>query len=195
MPSLADYLRDQLAGSEEWSKALANIPGLDPSSPAAQALVSQMAGLGQYSGPAFIDAFGQASYAELAAQLGGAQNAASGTGKLWADYFYGAGVTSAQEMVTAMADQLEKDEKKLRKIGKRTGDKIGEGIAQGIRDAVSSALAAAQAASGAGGASASTRAAPVNVTVQAGTVLDPVAAARTINRILSEGALRTPRGA
>lgn len=193
--TLAEYLNRQLQANVDWAQQLATIPGLDPSSPGAQALIQSMAGLGAASGPAFITAFGDASYNDLATMLTNQQNAASGTGALFADYFYGAGVDSAAAMVTAMAEKIEKDEKKLRRIGERMGEPIGEGIKAAIVAALNEALArvAASTSTGGSGKSTSTYAdAPITVNVTTG-IGDPIAIARQIERTLATARLRTGR--
>jgi hypothetical protein len=119
----------------------------------------------------------------------------TGSATLLGNHFYGEGVAAAQQLVTAMTDQIVKDEAKLRAIGKQVGQPIGAEIKAAIVAAISEALAegaAAQAAAVAGAvASAAATITGDTYNFPSATVIDPVNVTRVLDTYKAQSRSRT----
>ena len=120
----------------------------------------------------------------LAADLSGLDFDA---GTAWADQFYQAGLDSANNTVTAISNQVQKDLNKYRKIGKKAGDAFMDGY----RAAVAGLPAGYNPSRSTRAGDSITRSTPVyNVTVNA-PLGDPIAVSRALEDVLRKSERRT----
>jgi hypothetical protein len=185
----------QIGDVASFSTELSTLATTLPKSAGAQALIAQIQGLGVENGRALLAGLTTETATGLAAQLDAATLTVTGSATLLGNHFYGEGVAAAQQLVTAMTDQIVKDEAKLRAIGKQVGQPIGAEIKAAIVAAISEALAegaAAQAAAVAG-AVASAAAAITGDTYNfpSATVIDPVNVTRVLDTYKAQSRSRT----
>lgn len=155
--STIDAYTKQITDVTAFSTSLANLGAQLPNTPGAQLLLSQILGEGYKGGQAFIDGLTTETATNLVGELDKAITAVEGNSYLLANKFFGEGVEAAQQTLDGMIQQILKDEKKLREIGKSIGKPIGANIKAEIAASVAEAVAAAQAAGEAARAEAGAR--------------------------------------
>lgn len=106
-------------------------------------------------------------------------------GTAWAEQFYGAGLESANNTLTAISDQVKKDLNKYRKIGKKAGDAFMEGYRAAV-----AGLPAGYSPTRTAAAANTRSAATYNVTVNA-PLGDPIAVSRALDDVLRKSERRT----
>lgn len=185
----------QIGDVASFSTELGNLAVTLPKSAGAQALIAQIQGLGVENGRALLAGLTTETATSLAASLDAATLTVTGNATLLGGHFYGEGVAAAQQLVTAMTDQIVKDEAKLRAIGKQVGQPIGAEIKAAIVAAITEALgeaANAQAAAVAGAvASAAATITGDTYNFPSATVIDPVNVTRVLDTYKAQSRSRT----
>lgn len=138
--TLANFT-DQIANVTAFSTKLADFGTQLGDTEGAKLLLSQVLALGYDAGSTFIDSLTAETAGNLVSQLDAAILQANATGYLLGETFFREGVNAEVQLLMGMQDQLEKDEKKVIKIGKKIGQPIGSEIRGQIAAAIDSALA------------------------------------------------------
>lgn len=187
--SYVDAFAAQIASTKAFSTGLANLATGLGNAPGAKALINQIAGMGPEAGSQLLAGLSVETARGLAASLAEAQAAADAAGAGVAAIYYGEGVKAAQAQLQGMAEQLGKEEKKLREIGEQIGRPIGAAVKREITQAINEALATAGNRGAAGVPRDRAGSTTMNVTVQAG-IGNPVAIAREVEAVLATRARR-----
>ena len=175
----------QLGDVQSFNTALTNLATQLPQTAGAAALIQQFASAGASSASAFLGSLSVETATKLATSIEAASKSATGTAYLLADHFYGEGVQAQIQLVDGMITQIQKDEKKLRKLGQKIGQPIGEAMKAEITAALNEALAAAASARAAA-------AAPIVVNNNFnGVVGDPVATGKAVAKTVATATART----
>lgn len=175
----------QLGDVQSFNTALTNLATQLPATPGAAALIQQFASAGANSASAFLSTMSVQTAMNLATSLEAASKSATGSANILAQHFYGEGVNAQIQLVEGMVTQIQKDEKKLRKLGQKIGQPIGEALKAEITAALNEALAAAASARAAA-------AAPIVVNNNFnGIVGDPVATGKAVAKTVATAAART----
>lgn len=191
-----DAFRAQIGDVAKFSTALAGLASRIGTSPGAQALLTQIQGLGAKNGNAVLAGMTDEVAIGLAGDLSTALGTVNGNASTMGTVFYQEGINSAVALMDSMAVQVAKDEEKLKAIGRQIGAPIGAEI----RAAVAAALQEAMAASAGVGAAAAGAAAAASVTagstviIQGATVIDPVNVNRAIASAQAKARARTGGG-
>lgn len=143
--TIADFTQ-QITDVTVFSSKIAQLGTQLPSTPGAQLLLSQILNLGATSGTKFIDSLSLEVATNLVKKLDFAVTATNGNAYLLGEKFYGEGVYAAEQTLEGMVVQLQKDEKKIIKIGKKIGQPIGSEIRSEIATAIGQALSDASSA-------------------------------------------------
>jgi hypothetical protein len=172
----------QLADTRAFTASLGQLATGLGNTPGARELISQIAGLGPTAGLELLKGLTTETAAGMAADLAATLAAAEAGGFGISSVYHGQGILAATAMLDGMSEQLEADEKKLRKIGRAIGQPIGAEIKAAIAEAISEAVSSGNAARAAARST-------YNVTVQAG-IGNPVAIAREVEAVLATRAVR-----
>lgn len=138
--SAIDAYSQQITDVTNFSTALADLGAKLPNSPGAQKFLADILGWGAVNGTAFIKALTTETATNLVSQLDAAITAVEGNAYLLGNKFFREGVNAEVELLDGMISQLEKDEKKVIKIGKKIGQPIGSEIRGEIAAAIEKAL-------------------------------------------------------
>lgn len=141
-----DAFVKQIGDVTAFSTSLADLGTRLPNSPGAQMLLGEILNLGAATGTQFITALSDETAANLVNQLDAAITATEGNAYLLGRKFYEEGVNAAVQTMDGMIANIEKQEKKLKKIGRNMGQPIGAEIKGQIAAAIDGALADASAA-------------------------------------------------
>jgi len=191
-----EAFRAQIGDVAKFSTALAGLASRIGTSPGAQALITQIQGLGAKNGNAVLAGMTDEVATGLAGDLSTALGTINGNASTMGTVFYQEGINSAVALMDSMAVQVAKDEEKLKAIGRQIGAPIGAEIRAAVAAALQEAMAASAGvgAAAAGAAAAASVSAASTVIINGATVIDPVNVNRVIQTAQAKARARTGGG-